>query len=589
MRDKLREFTDGLPDRRFLILLGILAVATYLRFRYAFFEGMWIDEGRYSRIGKEVSRHLLDYSVTTEWRGQITGFPPVYPYLIAIANLVFPPEFAARIISPITSVAGIAATYIFGREVADRETGLVAAALLSVNPIFWFLSERILIGATLTTMFTATVLAFWYGLEDRKYSRYALLATGPLTLLTILTKQPGYALGVILPAYLIYKKQDEIRDAWDRRSIRDSELYEVITNRDYYLSAALGIILIFPWMLRNMKACGFPLCSFQRALMFAGKDISSGWVQSHAQGLFFFIKSLPSQLTIIVAGFIVGKLVYNILKDYESTKKGTVYRIMAYTFSAGFLMIFYQKLAPMALLSGLALFGRSDFEKLAWIWIGVGIGFMSIPPVKDPRYIVFTIPALVLLASISIRDFGRWAGNLAEFEYASPLITAVIVFAAVFMSYSSGIGNVERGGYNSLEPAGEWVSENVPKDSNVAASSVGQMRFYSHPRNAYMPIDNKSSFTDFISRKNISHVVLDTYEPAQPHWAQMKAAPYRVPFSVKRKLRSGSISKQEVGSMFEKTPGYLDPVKTFGNTRSPVSRQSQPRVIIYRVNKSAIK
>ncbi|WEL20057.1 glycosyltransferase family 39 protein [Candidatus Nanohalococcus occultus] len=590
MKEQLEELTDRIPDKRFLLLLGILVFAGFLRFKYAFFEGMWIDEGRYGRIAASVSQHLWDYSTNSELYGQITGHPPVYPYLLAISVLIFGNnEFALRIVSPIVSLATIALIYKFGAEIRDRETGLIAAALLSVNPIFWFLSERILIGVTLTFMYTATMLAFWYGLEDRKYSKYSLYAAGPLTLLTVLTKQPGYALGAILPLYFVYRKQDAFRDAWKKRKIRGTALYRELTDRKYYISAGLGILTITPWMLRNMSTCGFPLCSFQRALSFAGRDVTNPAVQ-HIQGLYFFVSSLPLMLTLPVAAFIFGRLAYAGMKSYEENAELTAYKIATYLGGTVLLFVLMEKLVPMFLLAGLALFTRTDFEKLGWIWAGIGIGFMSIPATKDPRYIVFTMPALILTASLGVRSFTVWLSNLiGRSEIKTFGITALIVLPMVFMGYNQGLGDVQRGGYSHLEPAGDFIDENAPLDSNVAATSNGQFWYYIHPRMAYMPPNNESEFQNFLLEKNISYVEVDVYEPMQPQWTQTGIAPYRLPNSVRAALQSGEISQREAYSRFSNTPEYLTPVRSYGETRSPISSQPQPVVIVYRVERGMLE
>lgn len=590
MRDEIEKYRSYVPDRRTALLLGILAAAAFLRFKYAFFEGLWIDEGRYGRIAASISEHPWNYSTTSELFGQITGHPPVFSYLIAFSMILFGTgEFAMRIVSPVVSLAAILLIYVFGREVRDRETGLIAAALLSVNPIFWFLSERVLIGATLTFMYTATMLAFWYGLEDRKYSKYAIWAVGPLTVLTILTKQPGYALGLILPIYFVYRKREAFIEAWKQRKLKDTQLYSLLTDRDYYISGGLAAVLFLPWYLRNTAVCGFPLCSFKRALSFAGRDITNPAVQ-HIQGLYFFVQSLPMMITLPVAAFILAGTGFSLLKKCREDGRTTFYLVAAYLIGLTSVFVLMEKLVPMALLGGLALFARKDFEKLCWIWAGIGIGFMSIPATKDPRYIVFTMPALVLLASNYIRGLSIWVSDrFGRTELKTFVATLILVAPALYMGYSQGIGDVKRGGYAELEPAGEFMSSAAPGGSNVAATSNGQMWYYMYPKMAYMPPENRSEFREFILEKNISYVEVDVYEPMQPEWTQTDIPPYRIPNSVREKLRSGEISQREVMEMFEPTPDYLTPVQNYGETGSPITPENQPRVIVYQVNRTALQ
>ncbi len=166
-----------LGNKYALVLLGIIGFSAAIRFKYAFFDGMWVDESIHGRIAKEVPKHLLEYSLPDKG-GAMTKRPPVYNYILVISNMVFGDlvgtDTAVRIVSPIMGTLGVLPTYLLGREVKNRDVGLAAAALTSVNGTYWFLSERILMGATLTTLFTTTLLAFYYGLEDKKYSKYNL-------------------------------------------------------------------------------------------------------------------------------------------------------------------------------------------------------------------------------------------------------------------------------------------------------------------------------------------------------------------------------------------------------------------------------
>ncbi|MFB6292337.1 MAG: ArnT family glycosyltransferase [Candidatus Nanohaloarchaea archaeon] len=590
MKEYVEEMRTEIQDRYFLVLLLVLAAATFVRFKYAFFDGMWVDEGRYARIGTEISRHLLDYSVLESWRGQITAYPPLYPYLIAISNLVLgQSEFAVRVVSPLMGVLAVGITYFTGKEMANKEVGLAAAALMALNPIAWFLSERILVGITFAAVYSAAVFCLYYGLEDREYSKYAIWAIGPLVALNILTKQPAYTLGVLIPLYFVYKKRNEFREVlMDDVEFAKTKLYETITDVNYYISGGLGIAVLAPWMLRNQAVCGVPLCGLARAMEFASK--STNPATSSVQGTFYYLFAMGTIVTLPVALLLLARVGYYLLKQVDVDPDGLVKRGAAVLFLTGAAYLAIPRLVPMALLSSIAFLARTDSEKLLWLWIGIGIGFMSIPTVKVPRYIVFVIPALTIVAGITLYEFSRWASDALD----SSMVTKGRVLVAVMIpllafSFLQGSQMVSRGGFAQAEPAGEWLAQNTPEDAAFAASSPAILRYYIYPRMAYRFPENRSEFREFVEEKDINYIEVDVYERTQPDWVQTSIPPYRLPNTVRIKVQRGQMSAQQAAKMFSNPPDYLVPVKTVGKTRMPLNRQTQPVAMIYRINRSAMR
>lgn len=585
--DIINQLKDNLTNPYYVVLLAILGAATFLRFKYAFFDGMWVDEGHYARIALELSEHPFQY---TKWGETITGIPPVYPYLMALSTYIFgKTEFAVRIVSPLVSVLGVGITYFLGKDMKNKEVGLLAAALLAVNPIYWFLSERILLGATLTVLYTATLAALYHGLEDKEYSKHALWAVGPLTALTLMTKQPAYTLGLIIPAYLIYKRRDDFRQLKDDFSL--DLAWQKFDN--LFIAMGLGALTLLPYSIRSMMVCGWPLCGLQRALSFASGG--GGSVDStvfSVQGSMYFITNLPSILTLPVV-VLLGARVAHYLLDYIDADPDHLVKYAVVTgIGLGIGYAIKPALIPLVLISSMALLAKSDAEKLLWIWAGIGIGFMSIPTIKVPRYIVFTVPALVTLSAISAYSISGWLTKVFDKDGLKPwMILVLIAIPALFVSYSAGVQNAQMGGFPPIEDAGNWMAENTPEDAKIAATSHTQIMFYAHPRVAHMPPgENQSDLKEFIREEDVSYVVLDTYEKAQPSYTQLEIPPHRVPNDLRRQLANRQVSGQQVASQFGETPAYLEPLARFGKARVvPFREIVEPQVIVYRVNETALE
>ena len=588
---------EKLQNKYILALAVIVSFSAFIRFQYAFFEGMWVDESIHGMLAKELPQHLLEYSLPQKG-GPMIKRPPVYNYLIAFSNMLFgdilSTDNAIRLVSPVMGTLGVISTYLLGREVKGREVGLAAATLVSVNGMFWFLSERILMGATLTTLFTTSILVFYYGLEDKKYSKYAIWSWGPLIALTALTKQPGYFLGPIIVVYFLYKKRDALKDYFmTDKDLKNSELYDVLTDRNYYIALGLFALVMLPWVIRNILVCNFPLCSFKLALETAVSDTGR---QIDVQGALYFLKALPGLILVPLFAVLIGKIFRDGVHSFSENQDLTVKKIALTLGLTTTAYIANIELLPLVLVSSIAMFARTDGEKLLWLSAGIGIGIMSINATKVSRYIIFVIPSLVTIASIGLWEFSSWISqalpeNRGLDKITPGLILLLLVLPLFTLSFTQGQQMTSRNSFSQLEPAGEWMDRNTKEDARIAATSP-QVRYFAHPR---MPVasanrlpNNETAFIQFLRDENISYVMADVYERTQPDWMNTGMPPYRLSSSTVSQIRSGQISGNQVVSQYKTTPNYLIPLQSFGNTNIPLTEQNQPEVIIYQVNQSAL-
>lgn len=586
----------ALNNRYLLVLIGIVAFSLAIRLEYAFFQGMWVDESIHGRLAQELPKHLLEYSLPDKG-GAMTKRPPVYNYLLAFSNMllggIVGTDTAVRIVSPVMGAVGVLSTYVLGREVKNREVGLAAAALVSVNAVFWFISERVLMGATLTALFTTTILAFHYGLEDKKYSKYAVWAWGPLIALTALTKQPGYTLGPIIVLYFLYRKREDLKDYFlTDKDLKDSGLYDLLTERNYYIALGLFALTMLPWMVRNMAVCGFPLCSFQTAL----NIVSSTTGNLDVQGPLYFIFSMPSLISVPATALVLLNASKGVFQSFDRDGDLTVKKSVVAVLLVGGAYMMRMELVPLALLTSVAMFVRTDGEKLLWLSAGLGIGIMSVNATKVPRYVVFAVPALLTIAAVSLWDLSSWMKKLLPEDGAAakvtvPVILLILTAPILALTFTDGLNRVSRTGFGALEPAGEWIEGNTDEDARIYATSP-QVRYWAYPRypvaSAGRAPDNETGFRQFLRDENISYVMVDVYERTQPQWMNLGIPPYRVYPGLVRDIRSGRISPQEATEMFAPVPDYLTPLQRFGETSIPLTQQTQPEVIIYGVNRTAL-
>lgn len=588
---------EKLQNRYILALGTIVAFAAFLRFRNAFFPGLWLDEANMARMAVDISQHPLQYS--TEWRGSLTKRPPVFIYLMAISNTIFGgvlgTETAIRLVNPIMGVVGVIGSYFLGREMYNRKIGLIAAALLAVNPLSWFLSTRVLLETSLATIFIVTIGALYYSLEDRKYSRYAFWALGPLVALSILTKQPAYTLGLIIPTYFIYKKKDDLADYFmTDKDFSESKLHTVLTDRNYYIAGGLGLVTLLPWMIRNIAVCSFPLCGISNALEFASKDVTR--TTASVQSPYYFILAMGMILTLPVLIFLGARILQYFKKSLNTSPDTLVKKSAVFVVINTAAFFIDPRFSPMALLTSISIFASEDSDKLLWLWVGFGLGFMSVPEIKVARYAVFTIPALILISSKGIYSLSEWiSGNLPfeKVDITTWHIILLITAPLLIFSFIQGQATVSNGGSAALSPAGEWLGENMQSGENFASTSP-QMKFFARPHvevaSANRLPQNSTAFQEFAVEEDISYMVVDIYERTQPDWLQLEVAPYRLPQSLRSDLRQGRTSPQAAIERFQNAPDYMIPLKSFGETRVPLTQSNtQPEVVIYRINRTAIQ
>jgi 4-amino-4-deoxy-L-arabinose transferase-like glycosyltransferase len=119
------------------LLVGLMLVATVLRFATITDQSYWLDESQAVHELRLPFAAMLHAWSTTEWN------PPLY-FLIAWpwAKLLGTGELALRTLSALLGVAVVPLLYLSGRELVSRRAGLMAGALVAVNPfMIWYSQE----------------------------------------------------------------------------------------------------------------------------------------------------------------------------------------------------------------------------------------------------------------------------------------------------------------------------------------------------------------------------------------------------------------------------------------------------------------
>jgi 4-amino-4-deoxy-L-arabinose transferase-like glycosyltransferase len=202
-KEAFAPLTRVFKDRKFQILLLILAVGAYLRLWHIQHLFKWIydyDEGAYSVGGRLISQGFLPY------RDFPLVHPPSYDLLLAGIYKVFGYNFFyGRYLSVIIFLACVVLAYLIVKRLYNPVAGLLTAALFAFFPGFFLLWYRVVqepLGILLVLL--AVYLAADY-IVDREHKNRLLfsglfLGLAVATKFTLVPAVIGFALGIIILA-----------------------------------------------------------------------------------------------------------------------------------------------------------------------------------------------------------------------------------------------------------------------------------------------------------------------------------------------------------------------------------------------------
>ncbi len=153
-----------------------------------------------------------------------------------------------------------------------------------------------------------------------------------------------------------------------------------------------------------------------------------------------------------------------------------------------------------------------------WIYVFlIPIAAVSFWKDKEIRYLMTSFAAASLLSAVFISRIPqayRKIGILA-------LLLTLFTQAWIGLRITWGCAH----SFVLLEEAGKWLKNNSKPCSIVLTQSYRQIHFYSH-RKTYQFPRNMERIERFIEEKNVSYIVIDSYEKTTPPWAYEKVQKY---------------------------------------------------------------
>lgn len=325
--------------RRLLLGLAFLALLALYVGRIGGFPLQDPDEGRYAEIAREMAE---SGDWVTPHLNYVSYFhkPPLLYWATAISvGVLGENEFAARLPIALSGVLVVMLTYILGRPMFGDRSAVLAAAFLATTPLFFVLSQAVVIDMLLAACMTAA-LASLYALHVTEAKRGWAASTAFWVGLGFLAKGPVSVVlvGMVAAPFLAMRKD------W-------AGLRELITWRPILVFIAV----VAPWLtLVSLRNPDFLEVFFveHHLRRFSGQV-------GHPAGPFYFVP-------VLLAG------------------------AAPWTVLAGLMTLDRDSRAAFSSLP-------STPRLFLGLWAGVIVGFFSLSSTKLPTYVVPALPALALL------------------------------------------------------------------------------------------------------------------------------------------------------------------------------------------------
>lgn len=213
--------------------------------------GMFVwDEAEYASLGRSVLRGE-GFSLS----GKPNSFRlPLVPLSAAASMLLLnsTEDVIVRLPSLVFSLLGLFVVYWCVKTQFDRATGVVAAALLGFFPSFWRSTPFVLTEIPFMAFFTGAVLFFSLGLyRARHFFYWSWLCFG----LALSTRYNAVLFAPIIVTFLALALV-----------ARDTEVWDNLWSKDFFIGPVLGLALVTPWLLRQQMTFNGALAGFRGAI-----------------------------------------------------------------------------------------------------------------------------------------------------------------------------------------------------------------------------------------------------------------------------------------------------------------------------------
>ena len=198
------------------------------------------DEGRYAEIAREM---LVTGDMITPRLNHVPFLdkPILHYWLQAFSMKLFGiNEWAVRLPPALLGIMGCIVTYICGRRLFNRRTGILSAAILATTPLYFGAAHYANLDLEVAVFISSSLLFFITALQrNDAYQFYFYIAAYTATAFAFLTKG---LIGIVFPLLIL-----SVWIIWFRR-------YDFFKKSYLILGLLLWLIIVLPWYFLVEKA-----------------------------------------------------------------------------------------------------------------------------------------------------------------------------------------------------------------------------------------------------------------------------------------------------------------------------------------------
>ena len=413
-------------DKHNLIFTVVFIIALILRLKFITQETIWNDETFYIWYALKFMGSG-SYFLASRFAGV-----QFFELIIAFFKLFTSNAVAAgRITALFFSMAGIVLIYKLGTVIKNKTTGLIAAILLSVHHLYWFIGNKVLLDAPSATMFIFT--AYCLIMYDKKRTKLWTILLPVAIALTLMTKVSNI---LIIPSILLYFFFVYFLEPLITKKDVKKSLSKLFKRKSFYTVIILTLIFLIPYFINN-------LVNFSSLFPFGsgiGGTTAKFVVSTAERGGNYFgtIGQFPFYLTWYLIPFFIIGLIFNLI--YRKKRDYLLISLLLY-------LVFW------TILTG-----------------GINI----------PRYGLPAIPIMLLIAALALSEIRIMINKFTKLKISPFIFVVIAVLLAIpFYNMGNGLFISKSYTYTGYEEAGQWARENIPKDSFFIVGSPGFIRLFS--------------------------------------------------------------------------------------------------------------
>lgn len=423
--ERKRRIINWLKQPTNLALIAILILALVLRANYFVItenQPLWWDEAAYGSLAKNLVHHRWDN--TTAIIGETHIRPPLLPYFWSIIiNLGLGEPSARFILEFIPSILSVFFVFLIGKELYNKNVGLIAAFILSVLWIHLFYTARLMTDIPTLFFLFSSIYYFIKSQNEEFNPKYFAISLFLLSISTLIRYQSGLLLFVYLLFLILTFRRD------------------LLKLPKFYLSGITGVIPLLIFFVYNKAKYGNIFPALLSGDYVTGAEATKPFAFNLLNYIPIYLETTFFVLFIIGAAIAIFELIlgFDMIKKKKNLKSHLLAFLIPLVFYSYF--IFYLRAAedryffPMSLSLG--------------VFIGIGITFVY-------------------------KFIKRYSKNLAFV-----LILSILLFGAYNqIIFADSLIKNKKQSFLQSKQGFEWIKGNTPEDSITLGSGIEVYSLY---------------------------------------------------------------------------------------------------------------